>query len=94
MPPTHLLPPGMRPRPLVIPASVEPLPVRDPMKGKAGNGLPTQANMVGPNGNGKVMMDVENVHYKKQYHCCRGPLPLVWFIISIVTIGVVLGVVF
>ncbi|GAB6033764.1 hypothetical protein CHUAL_013888 [Chamberlinius hualienensis] len=85
MPPPHLLPPGMRPRPMVIPASAEPLPVRDPNKSKTQSiysGLGSTTNL-----------HVKQYKEKKKIHCCKGPLPLIWFIICIVTMGVLLGVV-
>lgn len=82
MPPAHLLPPGVRPRPLVIPVGVEPLPVRDPSKQQA-SGAPVGAKE-GKDGPGGP---------KGSTDCCKGPLPLVWFIISIVTVGVILGVI-
>lgn len=92
MPPSHLLPPGMRPRPLVIPAGAEPLPVRDPSK--ANNAAVLSSSMInrGLPLNSKAL-EADGSNHKRNCHCCKGPLPLVWFIISIVTIGVVLGVV-
>lgn len=92
MPPLHLLPPGMRPRPLVIPATVEPLPMRDPAKPKMINGLPALTSS-----KGEKALEVSGRgggDGKRRCHCCRGPiLPLIWFIVCTVTVGVIVGVI-
>jgi len=75
-----LLPPMMRPRPLVRPAAEgppEPLPVRDPKLA-----LPRKEGSA--SSEKSVAKDSGN---------CQGHTVVLWFIITIITIGVLLGAV-
>lgn len=78
--PSHLLPPMMRPRPFVIPAGAEPLPMRDPYK------------MRTPPPSGYAPSKTEDPYSVDQV-CCKGHLIVLWIILAVVTIGVILGIV-
>ena len=79
--PPHLLPPMMRPRPLVYPADAfappEPLPMRDPEK-KSLTPIPPKE-------------EVEERPRKRK--CCRGPMLILWIILGVIAFGIVLGIV-
>ncbi|KFM70217.1 hypothetical protein X975_19763, partial [Stegodyphus mimosarum] len=76
----YLLPPLMRPRPFVIPAGAEPLPVRDPYKMRT----PPASAYAGSKADDAYSVDQV---------CCKGHLIVLWIILAVVTIGVILGIV-
>ncbi|XP_015905303.1 uncharacterized protein [Parasteatoda tepidariorum] len=76
----YLMPPMMRPRPFVIPAGAEPLPVRDPFKLRT------------PPASGYAGSKADDVYSVDQI-CCKGHLIVLWIILAVVTIGVILGIV-
>ncbi|GFY43218.1 uncharacterized protein TNIN_120021 [Trichonephila inaurata madagascariensis] len=76
----YMMPPMMRPRPFVIPAPAEPLPVRDPYK------------MRTPPASGYAGSKADDTYSVDQV-CCKGHLIVLWIILAVVTIGVILGIV-
>lgn len=79
-----LMPPMMRPRPLVMPAAEgppEPLPMRDPKAITAT--LPRKEGSAGS----------EKSHHAVKKNGCHGHTVVLWFIITVITIGVLLGAV-
>ncbi|XP_059468334.1 uncharacterized protein LOC132192399 [Neocloeon triangulifer] len=81
-----LLPPMLQPRPLVVPASegpLEPLPVRDP-KG---------IHHTLPRKEGSAASEKSVMANTGKNNNCQGHTVVLWFIITVITIGVLLGAV-